>query len=545
LDAFGHCSAILLSENAMLLHVVLALSLITQVRPPEKGSVSGTVVDSVTHRPLNKVHMSLEPLDRKATHIAVTVSDAKGRFELLNVNPGTYRLRAKRNGYLEMAYRARRPNSDGALVKLEAGQFLDGVKFELTPAAVIAGTVRDSDGEPLEGAHVTLARFAYEYGPPRVEGYDSTETDDRGEYRFRGLVAGKYYVGVETKSHGWYEVDHSPMAGPNEKSAPTIYPGVPDISMATPVEVPPGGRATGIDITLLRSRVFRVRGRVTNAPGSSRLAVALRDPKNAGIRNYDMRTAAENATGDFELRGVPPGSYVLAASAGPLSGTAAVTVSGSDVEGVRISLAPGSEVKLLIGAESDEKPDLSGLDYFLTSNGRSGFSPNPFTGNDRFTIRNVPPDHYILRLSGNLLERFYVKAARAGESDVLADGLKVEGPAAITIEIVLASDGAAVAGLVKDASQHPVSGATVLLAPDRRSRADLFRTTTTDQHGRFEFSAIAPGDYKVFAWEDVEPGLWHHPEFLKHYDKQGEKVALEARSRTVIGVSLAVHPNPE
>jgi hypothetical protein len=28
-------------------------------------------------------------------------------------------------------------------------------------------------------------------------------TDDRGEYRFRGLAAGKYYIGVEPKFHGW------------------------------------------------------------------------------------------------------------------------------------------------------------------------------------------------------------------------------------------------------------------------------------------------------------------------------------------------------
>lgn len=528
----------------MLLHVLFALLLGPQAQPPGKCSLSGTVVDSVTAGPLNKVYVSLEPLDRKATHIAVTTSDAKGRFGLLDLDPGRYRLRAKRNGYLEMAYLARRPSSDGTLIKLEAGQSLNGIRFELTPAAVIAGTVRDSDGEPLEGAHVTLGRFTYAYGPPQVEGYDSTETDDRGEYRFRGLAAGKYYVGVEAKSHGQDEVDHSSIAGPDEKSVPTLYPGVPDVSMATPIDVPPGGHVTGIDVTLLRSRVFRVRGRVTNAPSSGHLTVVLRDRRNAGMRDYDMRTPTKNAVGDFEFRGVPPGSYQLAVSAESLNGTAAIAVGGSDLEGVRISLVPGAEVKLRIATESDEKPDLSGLDYFLTANGRSGFSPRVGTDN-RFSIRNVAPDHYFLKLSGTLLRRFYVKAARAGESDLLADGLTVEGPAAVTIEVVLGSDGATLAGFVRDANQSPVSGAMVLLAPDRRSRADLFKTTTSDQNGRFEFNAISPGDYKVFAWEDVEPEIWHDPEFLKHYERQGEKASLEARSRTVVGISLAVHADPE
>jgi hypothetical protein len=141
---------------------------------------------------------------------------------------------------------------------------------------------------------------------------------------------------------------------------------------------------------------------------------------------------------------------------------------------------PGAEVKLRIAAEGLDKPNLSELSYFLTADGRHGFSSLPWDP-DRFMMRNVPPDHYVLKLTGPLLRQFYVKAARAGETDVLADGLTVAGPGAISIDVTLASDGGKAEGVVRNKDQQIVSGATILLVPERRSRTDLFKSVTSDQ----------------------------------------------------------------
>jgi hypothetical protein len=524
--------------------LILALLLLPQDHPSEKCSISGTVVDSVTGEPLNKVELGLVPLDRQATHVAVTRSDAEGGFAMVDLDPGSYHLTGKRNGYLEMSYGAHRPGSDGSVVRLAAGQSLDGLKFKLTPSAVIAGTVRDSDGEPLECAHVNLGRVTYEYGKPRVEGSDSTDTDDRGEYRFPRLDPGKYYVGVEPESHGWDQVDHSANAGPMEAAAPTFYPGAADLALAAPIEVSTGSHVTGVDVTLLRFRVLRVSGRVVNGPPAGRVTVVLHDAKNAGMRDYDLRTPTRNSAGDFEFRGVPPGSYELTARGQPLVGRTSIVVGASDVDGVRVTMTPGAEVKLRIVAEGKVKPDLSELNYFLTVDGRSGFESGPRDA-ERFTAKNVPPDHYALKLSGSLLREFYVKSARAGETDVLADGLTVTGPGTTEIEIALANDGAALEGVVRDKSQQPVAGATILLAPNQRSRADLFKSTTSDQNGHYEFAAIAPGDYRLFAWEDVEPEAWNDPDFLGDYEKQGEKMTLEPKARATANLHLATRPDTQ
>jgi len=61
----------------MALPLLLSLLFLPQDRPPEKCSLSGTVIDSVTGEPLNKVALRLEAINREAA-AATTVSDAKG-----------------------------------------------------------------------------------------------------------------------------------------------------------------------------------------------------------------------------------------------------------------------------------------------------------------------------------------------------------------------------------------------------------------------------------------------------------------------------------
>ena len=51
--------------------------------------------------------------------------------------------------------------------------------------------------------------------------------------------------------------------------------------------------------------------------------------------------------------------------------------------------------------------------------------------------------------------------------------------------------------------------------------------TPSDAAGRFRFEAIPPGDYKVFAWEEVERGQWQDPDFVRNYEGAGKPVRIE------------------
>ena len=132
----------------------------------------------------------------------------------------------------------------------------------------------------------------------------------------------------------------------------------------------------------------------------------------------------------------------------------------------------------------------------------------------------------------------YIKSIRAGNIDVLAEGLTVVPGVNAQFEITLAKDAGKVEGTVTDKSDQPGVGATVVLVPKLRVRSDLFQSVTTDQYGHFEFATVAPGDYKVFAWDDVEPGIWNDPEFLKEHEKTGEPVTVGAKGHETVKVKM-------
>lgn len=102
-----------------------------------------------------------------------------------------------------------------------------------------------------------------------------------------------------------------------------------------------------------------------------------------------------------------------------------------------------------------------------------------------------------------------------------------------TLEITINGNGGQIEGSAADAKQKPASGAVVVLVPEgpRRERLMLFKTAMTDTMGHFSIKGIAPGEYKLFAWEQVEDGAYQDAEFLKPYENQGQAVTIREGSR--------------
>ena len=72
----------------------------------------------------------------------------------------------------------------------------------------------------------------------------------------------------------------------------------------------------------------------------------------------------------------------------------------------------------------------------------------------------------------------------------------------------------------------------MVLVPDpkRRDRPELFQRTSSDTSGHFSLKGISPGEYKLFAWEDVESDAYQDPEFLQPFENQGESVTIREGS---------------
>ena len=87
----------------------------------------------------------------------------------------------------------------------------------------------------------------------------------------------------------------------------------------------------------------------------------------------------------------------------------------------------------------------------------------------------------------------------------------------------------------------------MVLIPQAKERKDdfsFYKTITTDQFGNFTFKNLQPGDYKVFAWEDLEPGAYYDPEFVKPVDSNGEKVTVTESGKHAVQVTMIAADAP-
>ena len=125
----------------------------------------------------------------------------------------------------------------------------------------------------------------------------------------------------------------------------------------------------------------------------------------------------------------------------------------------------------------------------------------------------------------------YVRRATVLGGDVLRSPIAVDQD--MEIEVVLSMSVAAVYGGVHNTDGESVSYAVVALVPDSplRNAGDLYRSAITDSNGNFELHGIAPGNYRLFAWPDLEGAAYRNAEFMKEYDERGKPVQIQNDSR--------------
>jgi hypothetical protein len=213
-----------------------------------------------------------------------------------------------------------------------------------------------------------------------------------------------------------------------------------------------------------------------------------------------------------------------------------VEVGNTDIENVALTLTRGMDVAGQVKVEGPATPSLSGMQLYLSPREGGvmmygGGDSARVEGNGAFIFKGANPDHYDIRTYG-LPGGYYVKSVRMGEEEALEAGLNLTRGAA-PITVVLSHGAGEVSGVVQNDKEQPASGATVVLVPagERRQRVDFYKSTTTDQYGRYTVKNIDPGDYKLFAWEDVESGAWSDPDFLKPLESRGHSVTIRENSR--------------
>ena len=106
--------------------------------------------------------------------------------------------------------------------------------------------------------------------------------------------------------------------------------------------------------------------------------------------------------------------------------------------------------------------------------------------------------------------------------------------------MILSPNASTVTVIAVDENQKAVQGATVVIVSDpaRRRRQDLNKSAISNVEGRVSFDGLAPGQYKIFAWDEIGAGAWQDPEVLRAYDGRGVNLRIVENSKENLAVRV-------
>jgi Carboxypeptidase regulatory-like domain len=520
---------------------------------PNRAALEGVVAKDPDGEPVSKALIELiaENQTEGRNYTAETAAD--GTFHIANILPGRYRLFAERTGFLDIE----KKRSDGRVLSLGEGQELKDVRIRLQAAAVIRGRVVDEDGDPMQGAEVTVLRQTFAAGRRHWEQVGAERTNDLGEYRVAGLAAGRVYVLVNPPPDFRSLIENSgnPSDAPSppaaEKPAPPsyqtmYYPGTPDRSQATPIQLHAGDDFP-VNFALTPSPSLSIKGSVVNLPPRTSATIMLQSRDF----NLVMNGAEIHKDGTFVIYDVSPGSYTIQAtvegSTVPMMARETLQVGSVSVEGLRLAPQPGAQIRGRLRLDNENGAKLLDTErVFLQLEPADDDDEGTLAGGDRysnitratsdgsFEWTDVPPGRYYVQMVGNggTNQDWFVKSVEAGGRDVDGAGLSVNGGLTL-MDLVVSGNGSVIDGVVTDSAGQPVSNAVVVAVPEARwwGREDRYRQAVSDQGGRFRLHGVPPGDYTLFAWDTVETDAYLNADFLKTYQGQGTPVRVKEGER--------------
>jgi hypothetical protein len=220
-----------------------------------------------------------------------------------------------------------------------------------------------------------------------------------------------------------------------------------------------------------------------------------------------------------------------------------IDVRSADAEGIALTIQSGATVPLKLSVEGQTATSLMGYPSLrVLLKPTAPGSPNTlqkkaFDSDGVASLENIPPGEFRLQIAP-LGPEVYVKEAWFGKTDVLRNPWKTTSGMTGTLNVVLSNKAAEVTGTVLDTHSQPTSGSTVVLIPEQRERTDLYKSAIADTTGRFLLNAIAPGNYKLFAWDALEPNAWFDRVTLSQYELQGKPIRIQESAKEVADLKV-------
>lgn len=517
-------------------------------------SIEGRVLDSSTRKPVVGAIVSVRSSNGLSRTTKTT--DA-GTFSFRDLPFDTYRLRASKLGYVGGAFGQRSPRGPEAHLDARAGG-TESAAIELTlwRTAVVAGTVTDSNNEPVVDAPVYALEKSYAHGTPKLvlAKIRAGRTNDKGEYRITEIPPGRYTFGTR---------------GERDSEPPQFFSFAASPDQAVLVDLAAGEERRGVDFVLHDAKGYSVSG--TLRPFLAHWRVTL---SSVGINlssDFDSMTTTVDDEGRFAFHHVPSGSYSLRAVAFPAGGNfhmiGRVPSLLYDPRNPRIPPPPSGPTYCASESVVVDRKNVSGLAPLVLEAGRlrghvefdgasskpsaemllntpvyvepadggvlDGVGFGPVRQDGSFETAGVPPGKYTLRIPDIGRWTMEELSSQAMTSD---HRVKMEVVDVTDVVIRMTDSPNKLSGLVADAKGQPRGDAVVIVfsrdsALWTHTTGPLARVRVAQPHrsGVYEVIGLPSGDYYVAAIEGLR-AEWLDPAFLASLGTKAASVTIRRRS---------------
>ncbi len=441
-----------------------------------------------------------------------TFTGPDGSFEFRELAAGQYTIYASRRGYLDddPFRRATSPIEVAPNGRMN-------VNIPLMRGGVIGGQVTDEFGEPVAGVQVRVGRSFYVNGRRQLlsmahMGLDQ-RTDDEGRFRVGNLRPGRYFVWTQPFS----DVSGELLVGePSQSYLKTFAPGVRDVDSASAIELGPGDRNLGVNVSLTRGQSVNVSGLATGADGTplANVGVSLDTfEQGFGFSSFGGGNAAATTDkqGHFAIPNVAPGQYALTVRSiqgrGQLYARVPFEVRDTDITGVVVRQ---NITTITVKSVNEDRSVIRGpgaLQVQLVAEA---------SALDQIDTELLPNGTLTMQVPSG---RYWVKAVdpRFAIRQVLFNGIDItDAPLEVRDEVqeaeitaVMTTHLSRIGGTVVDDAGKPANGVLVIAfstTPERwRQPATRYVVAgRTDGNGAFSVGGLPGGDYYVGIATDVD-----------------------------------------